>query len=466
MSEASRDPEAAEPQIPASVAHGPAAGSMPVSEAGPSGQRGSRAPTSTRERIVRYLEPHRGGRFASLDGYRAVAAIGVLVFHVGGAPGSAITNDGTLMGGIVGNLGNSGVATFFLLSGFLLYRPYVDSHLRGTEPPGTLRFYRNRLLRIVPAFWIALTGWFLLVWPNLPSVRRMALTPENIATVYGFVQIYRPPFGFAALTTAWTLCIEVSFYLVLPGIAWVIRDVLGSRAHSVRNRLRVQLIGIGALISMGWIYRITIVGTYAVFPHATAQDGEHLWLPNFFDWFGLGMLLAVAISWRDLGKRLPTALRQLANTGWLSWTIAALIYLILVVIRQSAPDVASGANKETLAQVSIRMLLNGLAAFFFLLPGIVGTSDRSWVRLSLSSVVPAYLGTISYGIYLWHKVWLEWLVAGPDVRWSFWPLLAVVFTLTVVVASASWFLAERPLMRFKDSPRSRTPSDLPKAVPT
>jgi len=399
---------------------------------------------------VRYFEPHRGGRFASLDGYRAVAAIGVLIFHVGGTVTSDVANNGTILGGIVGNLGNFGVATFFVLSGFLLYRPYVSSHLSGADAPGTVRFYRHRFLRIVPAYWLALTGWFLLVWTNLPPNRRMGLSPDNLTTVYGFAQIYRPFFGFAALTTAWTLCIEVTFYLVLPLVAWLIRDVVGAGARSLRNKLRVQLLGVLALIAIGWIYRITVVGTYAVAPLASAQDNQHLWLPNFFDWFGLGMLAAVAVSWRDAGGKLPVVVRQVANNAWLSWLVAGGLYLVLVQVRQQTPEVAAGANKENLLQLSVRMLANGVAAAFFLLPGLLGTNKRSWATRGLSSAVPAYLGTISYGIYLWHKVWLDWLLAGLDVRWGFWPMLAAVFALTAIVASASWFFLERPLLRFKD----------------
>ncbi len=441
MTPTGRDPSPTEQQAAA-----PAVSSRSRIAAGPASARGSAA----KNRLIAFIEPHRGGRFAALDGYRAVAALGVVVFHVGGAPTSDLANNGTLVGGIVGNLGNFGVATFFLLSGFLLYRPFVVAHFGGNPAPDTVRFYRHRLIRIVPAFWVALTGWFLLVWSNLPQGHRMSLTPDNLATVYGFAQIYRPLFGFAALTTAWTLCIEITFYLVLPGIAWAIREVLGSGARSLTNRLRAQLLGIGALMVIGWIYRLTIVGAYAVAPVASGQDNEHLWLPNFFDWFGLGMLLAVAVAWRDLGNPLPRLTRRVANLGWLCWSAAGVIYLVVVMVRGSTPEVAMGANKETLAQLSVRMLLNGLAAFFFLLPGILGTARNSMVRRGLATAVPAYLGTISYGIYLWHKVWLDWLLGGPDVRWGFWPMLAAVLALTVVVASVSWFGIERPLMRFKD----------------
>ena len=90
------------------------------------------APTSTTwQRIVRVVEPHQGGRFAALDGYRAVAAIGVLVYHVAG--NAKLTQGTAPLNAFLANLGNFGVAVFFLLSGFLLYRGFVFSALTDEQ---------------------------------------------------------------------------------------------------------------------------------------------------------------------------------------------------------------------------------------------------------------------------------------------------------------------------------------------
>ena len=424
-------------------------------------------------RLAAIFEPHRDGRFAALDGYRAVAAIGVLVYHVAGT--AKITTDGSALAGIVGNLGNFGVAVFFLLSGFLLYRPFVNAHLSDGPDPRWLRFWRHRFLRIFPAYWLALTAFILLI-----GLRNASWS--TYLTLYTLTQTYRPYFGFAALTVAWTLCIEVSFYVVLPFLAAGIRRGLGRGARSLRTRVQAQLLGLGVLWVVGWIYRVTIAAQ-AVGPDAGPADNQHLWLPNFLDWFVLGMLLAVAVAWTDAGGRLPRWLTSLADTGWLCTLIAAACYLALALTRSTEPQLVTGTGKETVVQMSLRFALNGAAAFFFLLPAVLA-ERRGSLQRALATRVPLFLGTVSYGIYLWHKLWLDWLKPdkadkgaalegfggiGSAVRSAtagirdamqsraangFLVLLALVFVLAVAAATASYVGVERPMMRFKD-PRRR-----------
>lgn len=424
-------------------------------------------------RLATIFEPHREGRFAALDGYRAVAAIGVLVYHVAGT--ARLTGDGSALAGVIGNLGNFGVAVFFLLSGFLLYRPFVNAHLSGGPDPRWIRFWRHRFLRIFPAYWLALTAFILLI-----GLRNA--TWSTYLTLYSLTQIYRPYFGFAALTVAWTLCIEVSFYIALPFLAAGIRHLIGRGARSLRARVQAQLLGLGVLWVVGWIYRVTIAAQ-AVGPEGGPADNQHLWLPNFLDWFVLGMLLAVAVAWTDAGGRLPHAVTALADTGWLCALIAAACYLVLALTRSAEPQLVTGTGKESVVQMSLRFALNGASAFFFLLPAVLA-DRRGALQRGLSGTVPLFLGTVSYGIYLWHKLWLDWLkpekadkgaavegfgAVGEAVRSAtaglrsamqtvaangFWVLLVLVFVLAVATATASYVGLERPVMRFKD-PRPR-----------
>lgn len=411
----------------------------------------------TMERVRRFLEPHRGGRFAALDGYRAVAAIGVLVYHVAG--NAKLTGGGSLGAAFLNNLGNYGVAVFFLLSGFLLYRPFASAHLVNGATPSWRTFWRHRFLRIYPAYWLALTVFIFLVG------LRMEKTPANLGTIYLLLQAYRPLFGFAALSVAWTLCIEVAFYLALPFIAAFIAKVLGRSARTLRTRLQAQLLGVAVLYVLALIFRLTVVAEGMRVADAQPRSTSlltttHLWLPNYFDWFALGMLLAIAVVWRDLGRPLPRSAQVFADHSWACWVVAALAYFILMVIRSDDAVTEAGVGKETVLAMCLRFFFNGVAAFFFLLPGIIGLAEGSPIKRVMAGVVLAYLGTVSYGIYLWHKLWLDWLKGrpgdpGPGVSWGFWTVLAAVFGLTVVAASVSWFALERPLMRFKDPRRTR-----------
>ncbi len=411
-------------------------------------------------------QPRVVGRFAALDGFRSLAALGVVVYHVAGY--SQLTSDGSFGAGMLGNLGNFGVAVFFLLSGFLLYRPFVDAHLRDQPGPRWAAFYWNRMLRIFPGYWLALTCFLLLVGTAQASPKL-----DYYITLYTLTQSYRPYFGASGLTVAWTLCIEVSFYLALPVIAVVIRSLSAGRAPSPRMRVQAQLLGLLALVGICWTYRVLVV------PLSTAkEDNFHLWLPNYLDWFALGMVLAVAVVWSDLGHRLPRVVRVLAGTPWVCWTLALWTYMILALLRGTNAGALTGTEKENISEAFLRFGFNGVAALFLLLPGVLGVSRPSRIRTVMSSRVPAYLGTVSFGIYLWHKIWLDWskgegrkeansggfgavgdnvraALAGPRravqeaVGTSFWPLLGAVVVFTMVTAAASWHGLERPVLRFK-----------------
>src|ERR1700730_4577740 len=92
-----------------------------------------------------------GSRLPALDALRAVGAIAVVATHVGFW--TAATAD-PFWGGLVARL-NVGVAIFFVLSGFLLFRPFVRSAAGQTPVPDTNRYLVRRAVRILPAYWLA-----------------------------------------------------------------------------------------------------------------------------------------------------------------------------------------------------------------------------------------------------------------------------------------------------------------------
>ncbi len=406
-----------------------------------------------RQRLGR-TEPHKGGRFASLDGFRAIAAIGVVVYHVAGY--SQLTSSNTLVSKFLNNLGNFGVATFFLLSGFLLYRPFVMKWFQDQPPPDPIIYLRHRFLRIFPAYWVALGAFILLGLVNAKSP-----APDYFFTLFSLTQIYRPAYGFAGLSVAWTLAIEISFYIALPFIAAGIR-LIGRNARTLKMKLEAQLLGLATLAAITLIYRAIVAGPWQYDAKAHPFATVHLWLFNYFDWFALGMVLAVFVCWTDLGRTLPALFQRFTDTGWACWICAAACYFILMLLRDNAGAAAAVDARETTLDMFIRFFFNGMAAFFFLLPGIIGRTRTSYINRGLASTVPMYLGTVSYGIYLWHKIWLDYLkgdgkgVGAAPTHPSFWAMLAMVLTLSVITASISYYALERPIMKFRDPRRLRS----------
>jgi len=122
------------------------------------------------------------GPLPLFDSLRAIAALSVLCFHA--AFFEFVRSDNALRPYTV-HL-DVGVSVFFLISGFLLYRPFVRARLFRAEPPHVLAYGWRRFLRIVPAYWVALT--VVALWLALPGV----FTRSGIPTYYGFCRSTTP----------------------------------------------------------------------------------------------------------------------------------------------------------------------------------------------------------------------------------------------------------------------------------
>src|SRR3954470_1351783 len=107
----------------------------------------------------------RAERFPLMDSLRAVAALSVLAFHAAFFAGM-YTSDSPLRPYLAQPL--AGVTVFFVISGFLLYRPFVRARAADDPAPRASAYAWRRFLRIVPAYWLALT--VIAVWLSLDTV--------------------------------------------------------------------------------------------------------------------------------------------------------------------------------------------------------------------------------------------------------------------------------------------------------
>ena len=163
------------------------------------------------------LAPVPHDRFPCFDGLRAMAAFAVLVYHVTTTYNLETLHSDTWQW--TQRLGNFGVSTFFLISGFLLYRPFVVAVFTDRPPPKLVPFWGRRALRIYPAYWVAIT---------VAAYGMAIITISNFQiffSTYLLLQNYRAGLTLAGLGVEWTLVIEVSFYIALPFIAWFLRSI-------------------------------------------------------------------------------------------------------------------------------------------------------------------------------------------------------------------------------------------------
>jgi peptidoglycan/LPS O-acetylase OafA/YrhL len=388
------------------------------------------------------LRPPPGNpRFPLLDAMRAVAALAIVVTHASGVTNFNVDNP---LGAYTARL-NFGVCIFFLLSGFLLYRPFVTARREGRPPIGIRAFVRRRVLRIVPAYWVALT--VLAIYPGLIGFG------DHWLRFYTFTQIYWGESVVQGIGPAWTLCIEATFYAILPFLA----------AGIARLRPSVG----GELAILGAIAVATIAFRFAIqewTPEFTGWRTLHNTLLSYMDWFAYGMMLAV-VSVATHGREARSgALRLVVRRPWVPWAMAAVVFWFV----STQLDLSRGfLVTYTQANFFGEHVGYALCAVLLLAPAIFGDWAGGWPRRLLATRAMAWLGLVSYGIFLWHSTIMLELNEHEAQLWipfsGFLSLLLPTLAITIPIAALSYYLVERPALRFKDPrrPRSRPRPDDP-----
>jgi peptidoglycan/LPS O-acetylase OafA/YrhL len=379
-------------------------------------------------------------RFPMLDGVRAIAALSVVVLHVSDRSGFS---QHKIVGALTARL-NVGVALFFVLSGFLLYRPFVAARVDGRPASSVAHYLRRRALRILPGYWVALAvtagvGWvtFALGWWRYAFF----LQPYDIYSL------------FSGINPAWTLSIEALFYVSLPLWVVVARRLLAGRPRPVQ--LRAELWAVGALAVFGIGFR-----TAAVLVQNTS-----LWVisyPAHLAWFAGGMGLALLSLWLE-DRPAPRLLRPLIASPAACWGAALFAYL-LAAYASGLPR-GLGSSPTPLENI-VGHVLYLVVAVLVTLPAVASAERPAGVARGVSAAIrrllghplALWLGAISYGIFLYHDPFLDWLIArgfldsAPGLPYL--DLMVVVMGGAILMGAASYYLIERPFLRLKD-PRSR-----------
>lgn len=359
--------------------------------------------------------------FPGLYGVRAVGALFVLVTHVGFHSGAALN---TSFAGLLSRL-DSGVAIFFVLSGFLLFRPHCLAWLHGRPHPTVGRYLWHRVLRIVPALWIAVVASAVLLEqadvPVSAWVRNATLT-----------QVYSAGNEAQGLTQMWSLATEVAFYLLLPLLGRALtHGTVSARAVTVR---------LGVLLST------PLVGAAWMSAAAASGDGlRPLWLPGFIGWFGLGMALSLWQTARASGWLPATHVDLLVRYPGTTWSLAAGLLLVLT----SPVAGPYSLTAPTPGEAATKNLLYGLVAVLIVLPAVGGSQRTPAPVRTLGGPVARFLGEISYGIFCYHLVVLglvEQLLDYTIFTGGFVRLLIPTLAGTIAVAALSYYLLERPIM--------------------
>jgi peptidoglycan/LPS O-acetylase OafA/YrhL len=399
----------------------------------------------------------RATRFPLFDSLRAIAALAIVGTHAGVVAG--LYTGHSDVGRFAARL-EVGVPIFFVISGFLLYRPFARARLHDQARRNTGAYAWRRFLRIAPAYWLALT--VVGIWFGSSSL----FSASGLANYYGLLQNYTGKGPQSPVVQAWTLGIEIAFYAFLPLYALLMRALPG---RTWTTRLRTEVAGLAVLfaIAVGW--KLAVLSTMD--PNNIQLSPELLGLPTFLDQFAVGMGLAVLSVWLERRGELPRVLAPLDRFPSLAWLFA------LVAFWAASTQIGLTAlffERTTEAEYLLRYFLFAAVALGLLLPAVVGDQRRGLVRRLLANRVLLFLGVISYGIYLYGGA-----VAPQLDRWGyrdrvpdlhsgittflFWAIPAAVGA--ALLGAISYYGLERRALSLRRLVRQREPAlDEPAAV--
>jgi peptidoglycan/LPS O-acetylase OafA/YrhL len=373
-------------------------------------------PSSTRVASAATVSRAGSGRVDALTGIRAVAAMFVVATH-------AAYCTGKYTHGYVGLMQSRlelGVPIFFVLSGFLLFLPWVRAAAGGVGAPSLKRYAWHRFRRIMPAYWILVLiayGWYHVRdwYPNpghtwLGFFRNITLT-QIYTSNYGYRYIHQ------GMTQIWSLAVEAAFYVALPFLAWLlIRKLCGGQWRPVRLLGGLVLL---ALVTPMWM---TLVYTVGNFP-----DGAKLWLPAYLSWFVGGMILSVLAV---MGVRCEPWLLTV-----LLLLVAAICYLIVSTPIAGQPTTSPWALPEALTKSTFYL------AIATLLVAPAALADQSWYSRLLASRPMVWLGEISYELFLIHMILMEIVMVDILHYHVYTGSVVMVFLVTMLVSvPASWLI--------------------------
>jgi len=368
----------------------------------------------------------------ALAGIRGLAAVGVLVYHVASTTGLA-TTPGPIAD-LLSPLPIVAVGIFIGMSGLFLFHPMSYAHLAGVPHRPTSVFLARRLGRIYPAYWFALLGLVVLF-------RYREIHGAEWLPILTLTHVYVGLEG-KGLFVSWTVAVELSFYLFLPCVFWVIRRAAPVETTTPRQRLRVQFIVVGLMYLLGLLFRTAVL----LGPHSWLVHGRYLFF-NFLDGFGGGMIFAIVLSWRQIGNPLPSWFQYFVERPWVCLVFAVELYWVGTRLG-IPPGLVLGPLppfRLLIFAVSLLLLIPMVC-----LPGIFDEHGTARYHRVFASTPLLWLGGISYGIYLWHLgfvVQFEQWVREDHFPAGFWPLAIASFVCSAIAAAVSYFLVEQPALR-------------------
>lgn len=368
-------------------------------------------------------------RFVELEAYRGIAALLVVVFHAyqysrEGMHLQEYVYEGTLLHIVFSNL-EAAVAWFFVLSGFLIFLPFARAAADQNRPRSARDFLIRRVIRIVPLYYAAILIVWLLHYTG--EMGQWIALLEHLT----FTQVFDREHIFWIIGPAWSLAVEVIFYLFVAGF--------GPLAYFACKYVSTPLARVSLLAGAALLLVIfSVVYKWWAFYMAQIPSENS---PVYFgplaklDTFAMGMLLAVAVV-------------AVKGRPQLTGGVPALLRVLGVAVL--AGGFALRAN-STPVGLYIHTLA-GLAFVLILASTAMGPRKSLWERM-LARPALLFLGLISYSVYMWHEPLMiglgEYSVLISKAPSAFPSNALLLMAVSIVAATLSYWLVERPTLRLR-----------------
>ncbi len=368
--------------------------------------------TATVEAVDRVAPRFRLGNRPPLTGIRAFVIVSILIYH------SNFTSGFTALPGAW-----AAISVFFVLSGFLITSMLMSE--REQKGRISLRnFYSRRALRLLPP--LALTVLLITIYALFVYVpyahQRVWGDVEGAVFYYAdFRSASGHEFFLGFMGQAWSLSIEEQFYVL-----WAVLLLAATLTRRRTAAYALSVTGIAASAAYGF--------SQLSAPHFTGAIANQVYygFASRADALFVGCLLGLVASGGHLERIGRTGRRVVGAAALAS---AALLGWIVV-------EIAFGSRASLALWLPLSILLSAVLIVYFV-TNPAGAGSR-FVGLAPFVLV----GNLAYTLYLVH--WPVYVALNPlTTHWSFWPLEMVRMAIVFAVALASWYLMERPLMRWR-----------------
>jgi peptidoglycan/LPS O-acetylase OafA/YrhL len=346
------------------------------------------------------------GYIPALDGMRGLAVMAVMLTH-------AIYGLDRLQGGSIG------VDVFFVLSGFLITYLLVREYDRNGQRLNFGKFYIRRALRLGPALLLLLLALSIVGWILFDAATARSNVIASLFTLF-YAANWARAFqihDMSWLGHAWSLSIEEQFYLLWPVLLLVM-------LRGVRSRKRiVYVICAGALLS--WMIRLWMALNGVSINRL--YNGLDTRADSLLVGCALGVVLASNLIREEAKPGIASNLRRLSP-------VSAVIFAFIVYF---------ATWKSPYTYYVLFVVVEVLVALTILQ---VFVADVSVAKSFLSFRPLVWVGTLSYGLYLWHfPIYSLAHYYGMTHRG-----IMVGTAATFAIAATSYYAMERPILRLKD----------------